>query len=79
MESNISRDHIAMEAMKVLLNQGMALSAKPSSFKDRIKKFFGLPFKGEVQDSYIKEISKGAYEIADAMIAQREKIGEDKL
>lgn len=78
MESNISRDHIAMEAMKVLLNQGMALSAKPLSFKDRVKRFFGLPFKGEVQDSYIKEISKGAYEIADAMITQREKKQEER-
>ena len=79
MESNISRDHIAMEAMKVLLIKGMELSAKPVTFKDKVKRFFGLPFKGEVQDSYIKEISKGAYEIADAMIEQRSKAWEDKL
>ena len=74
-ESNISRDHIALEAMKILLEGGEALNARPVTFLDRIKKYFGLPFMGEMQDAYIKEISKGAYEIADAMIAEREKGG----
>nr|DAV71968.1 MAG TPA: hypothetical protein [Caudoviricetes sp.] len=75
MESNISRDHIALEAMKVLLEDSEALNARPVTFLDRIKKYFGFPFNGEIQDGYIKEISKGAYKIADAMIAEREKGG----
>lgn len=77
MESNISRDHLAMEAMKVLLDNGVAISAKPITFSDKVRKFLGLPYNGEVQDNYIKEISKGAYEIADAMIAERDKDKEE--
>lgn len=50
MESNISRDHIALEAMKVLLEGGGALNARPVTFLDRIKKYFGFPFKGEVKE-----------------------------
>lgn len=73
MESNISRDHIALEAMKILLEGGGSLNASPLTFLDRIKKYFGFPFMGEIQDNYIQEISKCAYEIADAMISEREK------
>lgn len=54
MESNISRDHIALEAMKVLLEDSEALNARPVTFLDRIKKYFGFPFNGEIQDGYIK-------------------------
>ena len=75
-ESNISRDHIALEAMKIILDKGMELSAKPVGILNKMRKWLYFPFKGEVQDNYIQEISKGAYEIADAMIAEREKGGK---
>lgn len=75
MGSNISRDHIAMEAMKVLLERTVT---EHISFSNRVKKFFGLDF-----ESYIsfdeESLADMSYRIADTMIAQREKILEDKL
>lgn len=38
-ESNISRDHIAMEAMKVLMEKTVSNNLKLTG---RIKRFFGL-------------------------------------
>ena len=68
--SNISRDHIAMEAMKVLMQKNVS---EYMTFKNKIKKLFGLI-------AYDEEwLAKMAYDFADAMIAQREKIREDKL
>lgn len=75
MESNISRDHIAMEAMKVLLEKTVS---KHLTLRNRIRKFFGKGYKGEIQLNS-KTIAITSYTIADAMIAQREKVGEDKL
>lgn len=49
-ESNISRDHIAMEAMKVLLS--------------KVKEY-------ELKDWKQETICEQAYEIADAMIKER--------
>lgn len=73
--SNISRDHIAMEAMKVLMEKTVSNNLKLTG---RIKRFFCLNHKTyTVFDE--KMIAKLSYEIADAMIAQREKIMEDKL
>lgn len=75
MESNISRDHIAMEAMKVLLEKTLS---KHLTLKNRIRKFFGRNYNVNVKyDS--ETLAKASYTIADAMIAQREKILEDKL
>lgn len=73
--SNISRDHIAMEAMKVLMEKTVSNSL---TLKNRIRKWFGLDYciSTSVESKFIAKIS---YDIADAMIAQREKIMEDKL
>lgn len=74
-ESNISRDHIAMEAMKVLMEKTVSNNLKLTG---RIKRFFGLNHKTYTAFDE-KMIAKLSYNIADAMIAQREKIMEDKL
>lgn len=73
--SNISRDHIAMEAMKVLMEKTVSNNLKLTG---RIKRFFGLNHKTYTGFDE-KMIAKLSYEMADAMIAQREKIMEDKL
>jgi hypothetical protein len=73
--SNISRDHIAMEAMKVLMEKTVSNNLKLTG---RIKRFFGLNHKTYTAFDE-KMIAKLSYNIADAMIAQREKIMEDKL
>ena len=67
-ESNISRDHIALEAMKIILDK---------SIKQRIRKLAGLRY--EVRSFFIHNpgnVAEAAYKIADAMIAEREKGGK---
>lgn len=44
-ESNISRDHIAMEAMKVLMQKNVS---EYMTFKNKIKKLFGLEYKSVI-------------------------------
>lgn len=73
--SNISRDHIAMEAMKVLMEK---TASDSMTLKNKVKKFFGMNYR-TVVDFDQKAIAKLSYDMADAMIAQREKIMEDKL
>lgn len=73
--SNISRDHIAMEAMKVFMEKNVTVSL---TLKNRIRRFLGMSYKSVTVLDY-KGIAKLSYNIADAMIAQREKIMEDKL
>lgn len=73
--SNISRDHIAMEAMKVLMEK---TASDSMTLKNKVKKFFGMNYRTVVAFDQ-KSIAKLSYEMADAMIAQREKIMEDKL
>ena len=75
MGSNISRDHIAMEAMKVLMQKTVSENL---TLKNRIRKFFGKDYNSKVQLD-IKTVAKISYNMADAMIEQREKILEDKL
>lgn len=60
-ESNISKDHIALEAMKVLLKKSTRFK------KSRLS--------GEVKCDLInpEEIAEVAYDYADAMIAERER------
>lgn len=75
-ESNISRDHIAMEAMKILLENTIS---KHLTLKNRIRNFFGRNYNANVNFVDSETLAKASYTIADAMIAQREKIMEDKL
>lgn len=74
-ESNISRDHIAMEAMKVLMEK---TGSNSLTLKNKIRKFFGLNYRTVIALDQ-KAIAKLSYEMADAMISQREKIMEEKL
>lgn len=76
MKSNISRDHLAMEAMKVILDKTLS---ERYSLLGRIKVWlFG---KTETHPSIgfpdEEEVAEMAYIYADAMIAEREKNKED--
>ena len=71
MESNISRDHIALEAFKIMLEKGIC---KRQSFWNKILSFLG----GSVVHEKINlpnddSLVRNAYRYADAMIAEREK------
>lgn len=72
MESNISKDHIALEAMKVLMEKGVH---ERLTLKNMIKRFLGIPHRSFTiyNERALAEIS---YKIADAMIAEREKGGK---
>lgn len=72
--SNISRDHIAMEAMKVLMQKTVS---ERISLKNRIRNFFGKGYTSRVSFD-CKFIAKMSYDMADAMIEQRSKILEEK-
>lgn len=73
MESNISRDHIALEAMKIILEKSYV---REQTLWNKIKVLFGGGHK--VSDSYLRPwvIAERAYAYADAMIAERERINE---
>ena len=71
MESNISRDHIALEAFKIMLEKCIS---KRQSFRNKILSFLG----GSVVHEKInlpndESLARNAYRYADAMIAEREK------
>ena len=77
-ESNITRDHLAMEALKVIMDKCVKARIP---LKTRIKMLFGIPAGCGVvvpNPEYLAEIS---YKVADAMIAARrgteEKEGGD--
>lgn len=73
-ESNISRDHIALEVMKIILDKSIKQRITPVQ---RIRKLAGLRY--EVRSFFIHNpgnVAEAAYEIADAMIAEREKGGK---
>lgn len=69
MESNISRDHIAMEAMRVLLNKTTVINP---TLIDKIKALFVRNYY-KVNLLNYKLIAEHAYKYAEAMIAEREK------
>lgn len=70
MESNISKDHIALEAMKVIMAKTVEVR---NPFWERVKRFFGLSDNMRDFISYDADgIAAIAYEIADKMIEQRE-------
>ena len=61
MESNISLDHIALEAMKVILEK--SANFKKSRLNGKVKFDLLRP----------NEIAEVAYDYAEAMIAERER------
>lgn len=71
MESNITRDHLAMEAMKILLGKSLV---RRIYWTNRLKKILGMKY--SVTTCFIhnpKNISETSYEMADAMITERER------
>lgn len=70
-QSNISRDHIALEAMKIMYGK---MSFSKLSLIERIRKWLGLEVRdqGYTSASY-SIIAKESYGLADAMLAEREK------
>lgn len=73
MESNISRDHIALEAMKTLI---IASAKDNTHFVWRIARLFG---KGKCRTRVMPPAvtARFAYMFADAMIEERNKINEE--
>lgn len=72
MESNISRDHIALEAMKCM----MMTAKRRRTLWNRIVTLF-FPSKEVSVTNYYKGQAKSAYQIADAMIKERNKTKEE--
>lgn len=68
-QSNISRDHIAMEAMKVIMRETTHEITSPVA---RIKRWLGLPHKSWLGGLTPEQLSRKAYDIADAMVAERQ-------
>ena len=70
MESNISRDHIALEAFKVMLEK--CISKRQSSW-NKISSFFGGSVSEKINLPNDESLVRSAYRYADAMIAERNK------
>ena len=70
MGSNISRDHIALEAMKVILETSFC---REESLMEKVRVFLGG--RSQLHGNYLRaEIAaKMAYEYADAMLEERMK------
>lgn len=75
MESNISRDHIALEAMKIHLNKSMII--KRTVF-NRIACALGFANPHFTVCFNTAKVAEFAYCLADAMIAEREKKDEEQ-
>ena len=73
MESNISRDHIALEAMKCM----MMTAKRRRTLWNRIVTLFFPSKEVSVTNYYYKRQAKSAYQIADAMIKERNKTKEE--
>lgn len=73
MEPNISRDHIALEAMKCI----MMTAKRRRTLWNRVVTLF-FPSEEESVINYNHEgQAKAAYQIADAMIKERNKTKEE--
>lgn len=69
-QSNISRDHIAMEAMKVIMRETTHETTTPAA---RIRRWLGLPYKSWLGGLTLGQLAAKAYDIADAMVAERQR------
>jgi hypothetical protein len=73
MESNISRDHIALEAMKCI----MMTAKRRRTLWNRVITLFFPSKEVSVTNYYYEGQAKAAYQIADAMIKERNKTKEE--
>lgn len=69
-QSNISRDHIAMEAMKVIMQETTREMLTPLN---RLKRWLGIKHTSSTIGITYDTLAAKAYDIADAMVAEREK------
>lgn len=69
-QSNISRDHIALEAMKIIMQ---ATTHEIITPVQRLKRWLGMTHESWLGGSSLENIARKAYDIADAMVAEREK------
>lgn len=69
-QSNISRDHIALEVMKVIMQ---ATTREIFTPVQRFKCWLGMTHKSWLGGMSPENIARKAYDIADAMVAEREK------
>ena len=69
-QSNISRDHIALEAMKIIMQ---AITHEIITPVQRLKRWLGMTHKSWLGGILPENIARRAYDIADAMVAEREK------
>ena len=70
-QSNITYDHIALEAMKEILNK--TSHDDPAGPWQRLRRFLGLPWKNRVSLKNPELVATVAYSYADALMAEREK------
>lgn len=77
MESNISRDHIALEAMKIILAKTTREITTPTV---RFKAWLGntIGFKSATSYPDPKVLARMSYDIADAMVEERERRNENE-
>lgn len=72
MESNISRDHIALEAMKAIMDK---YNYKTQSVWNKIWVLLGGKIRTKTSFGNPSRIASIAYAFADAMLAERRKEG----
>lgn len=75
MENNISRDHIALEAMKIIMEKS---AKRKMPLKGKIVSLFGKPVVEKITMLNPILIAELSYRIADTMIAQRRKNTEEQ-
>lgn len=69
-QSNISRDHIAMEAMKVIMKKTTKEMSTPLN---RLKRWLGITHVSSTIGITYDTLAAKAYDVADAMVAERQR------
>ena len=70
-QSNITYDHIALEAMKIIMDKTMNTTSTPLQ---RLRQWLGIDARhSTMSHSSVHFVAHLAYQFADAMMAEREK------
>lgn len=69
-QSNISRDHIALEAMKVIMQTTTREMLSPLN---RLKRLLGITHVSSTIGITYENLAAKAHDVADAMMAERER------
>ena len=74
-QSNISRDHLALEAMKIIMDKTMRTASTPLQ---RLRQWLGIDARhSTMSHSSVHFVAHVAYQFADAMLAERNKNKEE--